>query len=86
MSIREFVGVYREVNKPNQRIPVFKQGDSHIDLFDRDIDISKMVEVKPEVSKCSKCEKTYPLSELSTKYSSSYRLLCDSCEDMVSGT
>lgn len=50
MSIREFVGVYREVKKPNQRIPVFKQGNSHVDFFDRKINISKMVEVKPEVS------------------------------------
>jgi hypothetical protein len=44
-SIREFVGVYRAANRPNQRIPVMKQGDRYVDFMGRTIDITKMVKV-----------------------------------------
>ena len=44
-AIREFVGVYHAVNRPNQRIPVMKQGDRYVDFMGKTIDIKKMVKV-----------------------------------------
>ena len=44
-SIREFIGVYRAANRPNQRIPVMKQGNRYVDFMGRTIDITKMVKV-----------------------------------------
>ena len=44
-SIREFVGFYRAANRPNQRIPVMKQGDRYVDFMGKTIDITKMIKV-----------------------------------------
>lgn len=47
--------------------------------------------IKPEdnviiTEECSKCNTTFRKNELSVNYSSQYRYLCSSCEEMVSDT
>jgi hypothetical protein len=44
-GLRKFVGVYREPSKPNQRTPVHLMNGRYVDIFDRPIDISRLVRV-----------------------------------------
>jgi hypothetical protein len=44
-SERSFVGVYRERNKPNQRLPIHLENGKHVDILGNEVDLNRLVRV-----------------------------------------